>query len=157
MSESKHGRSHAKPERLVREDLHKRPEQGKEPYHDGPHRHPGEDTGPWQPFALVPAILRPRPAGESGFTTSDDHVPGPFAGVPPRGYARTDTRVLEDVCDLLTVHGELDVRQVDVHCRNGVIRIEGHVPDERTRRLVEDVAREVLGVTGVENHLELGA
>ncbi len=140
--------------RLERVDHHMHPAQGRLPFvgHWHPHAHP---AGAWHPFASAPGALSTRAGGESGFTTGSYHQAGPFAGVGPRGYARSDRRVLEDVCDLLTLHGELDVRGVDVHCRDGVIRLEGRVPDRRTRRLIEAVADEVVGVLDVENELEI--
>lgn len=146
----------AKP-RLERVDLHKHPAQGTHPYAQVHRSQPPAGHAPWQPYAYVPMVLNTHAGGESGFMTGIHHATGPFAGVRPRGYARSDPRILEDVCDLLTAHGELDVREVDVHCRNAVIRLEGSVPDRRTRRLIEGVADGVTGVEDVVNHLDVRA
>jgi hypothetical protein len=149
-----HRKKESKPRKpLKREDVHKHPKQGTRPYR-GPHahRHPSEVT-PWQPFSGYPMVTQAHAGGGAGFVATDVHVPGPFAGIGPRNYAKTDQRVLEDVCELLTRHGELDVREVDVHCRNGVIRLEGHVPARWMRREIEATAESVGGVVDVENEL----
>ena len=140
---------------LERVDHHMRPAQGTHPFTGRWHPHQHPEYGAWHPFAMAPGALSVRAGGESGFTTGAYHMAGPFAGVAPRGYARSDQRVLEDVCDRLTLHGELDVRHVEVHCRDGVIRLEGTAPDRRTRRLIEAVADEVPGVVDVENELTI--
>ena len=138
---------------LKREDLHKRPRQGTRVDTGAwPHPHPSEAPA-WGTYASFPMVMRPYGAGASGFTSSDVHAPGRFRGVAPRNYAKTDARILEDVCELLTRHGELDVGDVDVHCRNGVIRLEGHVPVRWMRREIEAVAESVGGVNDVENEL----
>jgi hypothetical protein len=139
--------------RAARADHHKHPAQGTQPWRGGPHPHP--DYGAWHPFATAPGVLSARAGGDAGFVSAALHRPGPFSGVGPRGYARSDQRVLENVCDLLTLHGELDVREVDVHCRDGVIRLEGTVPNRWTRRMIEHVADEVPGVLDVVNELEV--
>jgi hypothetical protein len=147
--------SKAKAPRLERVDLHKHPQQGTQPY-QGPPAHPHPSEAPaWNPFRSMP--LHPHAAGASGFTTGDVHVPGPFMGIGPRNYTKTDQRILEDVCELLTRHGELDVRAVDVHCRNGVIRLEGSVPSRWARREIEAVADSVGGVQDVQNDLTIAS
>jgi len=140
---------------LRRVDLHRTPEQGKQPYR-GPahHRHPDESP-PFSPYRGLPAVMDPygHTGGASGFAMTESHAVGPYFGVGPRNYAKPDQRVLDDVCELLTRHGELDVRSVDVHCHNGVIRLEGHVPTRWMRREIEAAAESVFGVEDVENHL----
>src|SRR5919202_28135 len=39
---------------------------------------------------------------------------GPFQGVGPRNYSRSDDRIREDVSDRLAMHGGVDARQIDV-------------------------------------------
>ena len=142
---------------LRRVDLHKSPEQGKQPY-AGPkhHRHPDESPV-WNPYSGIPTIMNPYAftGGASGFANTESHIPGPFSGVGPRNYAKTDQRVLDEVCELLTRHGELDVRNVDVHCHNGVIRLEGHVPTRAIRREIEAAVESIFGVNDVEDHLTI--
>ena len=86
---------------LRREDLHEHPQQGTQPYRGPPHHHHPDESRPWQPYVSIPMIMHPPGAVASGFTTGDTHMPGPFRGVGPRNYAKTDQRVLDDVCEPL--------------------------------------------------------
>jgi hypothetical protein len=155
-NESKARKGKKPSQRLERRDVHKHPTQGTQPYHGKYRQHEDVDPGPWRPLAYVPMVLGSGAAGAGGFYAGAGHVPGPFAGVGPKHYARTDPRILEDVCNLLTAHGELDVADVDVHCRDGIIRLEGSAPDRRTRLMIGQVANSVLGVQRVSNELTVG-
>ena len=132
------------------------PVQGRRP-HD-PRRVPYEtyEAGPLNPLAYVPGIFSPHVAGSTGLVFGGRHLPGgPFVGVSPRGYARSDQRILEDVCDRLTEHGELDVHDVTVEVKDGEVTLEGHVPNRFTKRVCERVAEDVVGVQDVHNRLVL--
>ena len=41
---------------------------------------------------------------------------GPESGKGPKGYRRSDTRLLEDVCERLTKHGQLNASGIKVSC-----------------------------------------
>ncbi len=145
-------RKSAKRKSLKREDIHAHPRQGVRPYH-GPahHGNPVED----QPMRFVPILMDSHVAGVGGFTTGNPNLRAPFYGFAPRNYQKTDQQILNEVCERLTLHGELDVRDIDVHCRNGVIRLEGSVPSRWMRRAIEAVTESVYGVADVEDELEI--
>jgi len=82
-------------------------------------------------------------------------VPGPFKGVGPKGYQRSDDRICEDVCDLLTIHGHIDASDIDVSVQNGEVTLEGNVPSRSMKRMAEDTAESVSGVKDVHNHLHI--
>ena len=82
-------------------------------------------------------------------------VPGPHAGRGPQGYERSDDRILEDVCERLTRHGEVDASEIRVRCEGREVILEGTVDDRRTKRLAEDIADSVTGVRDVQNRLRL--
>lgn len=86
---------------------------------------------------------------------SDWNQIGPFSGMGPRGYRRSDERILEDVCERLTQHGQIDARDIEVKVQNGEVTLSGMVNDRRTKRLAEDVADSVAGVEDVHNQLRL--
>jgi hypothetical protein len=99
---------------------------------------------------------QPRQSGQSDWRgDSDRGMRGPFVGRGPRGYQRSDERILEEVCELLTHHGEIDASQMDVDVRNGEIYLRGMVDSGYTRRLTEEVVEEVPGVRDVRNELRL--
>jgi osmotically-inducible protein OsmY len=81
---------------------------------------------------------------------------GPYAGVGPRGYQRSDERIREDICEQLTQHGELDCRDTEVTVRDREVTLSGRVESRRARRLAEDIAESVAGVADVHNQLHVG-
>lgn len=83
------------------------------------------------------------------------HVPGPFAGKGPRGYRRSDERIMEDVCERLTQHGQIDASDIEVEVHNGEVTLKGTVRDRRMKRMADDIADSVFGVNDVHNQLHL--
>jgi hypothetical protein len=81
--------------------------------------------------------------------------PGPYEGLGPRGYRRSDANIEEDVCDLLTQHGQVDASDIEVKVENGEVTLTGMVNDRRSKRLAEDLAESISGVVDVHNHLRL--
>jgi osmotically-inducible protein OsmY len=57
--------------------------------------------------------------GTEPFRRSSPAEPrGPYAGRGPKGYQRSDQRVLEDVNDRLTEHPEIDANDIEVQVQN---------------------------------------
>lgn len=77
------------------------------------------------------------------------------AGRGPRGYARSDARIHEDVSDRLFLDRDLDATEVDVLVSDGCVVLEGSVESPRDRRRADDLAHSVPGVTEVHNHLRV--
>lgn len=111
-----------------------------------------------------------RPAGESEFEYDDEYNapdywvyqrewmrPGPFTGVGPRGYQRSDDRIRDDVCDRLTQHPEIDASDMEIKVENGEVTISGKVDSRRTKRLAEANIEMIPGVVDVHNRLRLTA
>jgi hypothetical protein len=82
-------------------------------------------------------------------------VPGPHAGRGPRGYHRSDERILEELNDRLTAHGLIDASDVDTRVENGEITLEGFVDSRAAKRAAEDLAEDIPGVRDVHNRLRL--
>lgn len=76
-----------------------------------------------------------------------------FQGRSPRGYSRSDERILDDVAERLTEHGDLDASDVEVRVESGEVILAGTVEDRRAKRLAEDLAASVRGVRDVRNEL----
>lgn len=80
---------------------------------------------------------------------------GRFSGRGPRGYRRSDDRIREDVCELLTLHGEIDAGEMDVEVANATVTLRGTADSGRTRRLAEELVEDVPGVRDVRNELRV--
>jgi hypothetical protein len=73
-----------------------------------------------------------------------------------RGYQRSDERIREDVYERLMEHPYVDSTDVEVSVSQGEVTLEGTVPDRWEKRLAEDLAEGVFGVTEVYNRLRTG-
>jgi hypothetical protein len=80
---------------------------------------------------------------------------GPYAGRGPQGYQRSNERIHEDVCDLLTRHGQIDASGVNVRVDHGEVTLEGTVHSRHEKRLAEDLAEDLPGVREVHNRLRV--
>jgi len=80
---------------------------------------------------------------------------GPFTGVGPRNYTRSDEHILSDVNDRLTMHGRVDARNINVEVQNGEVTLSGTIADRWMKRMAEDAAWSVPGVWDVQNQLHL--
>ncbi|MDM9557684.1 MULTISPECIES: BON domain-containing protein [Bordetella] len=76
--------------------------------------------------------------------------------ITPKGYVRSDERVREDLCERLS-HSGLDVSDVSVDVSDGVVALEGTVPDRRTKHAIEDCADDCLGVTDIQNRIRVAS
>ncbi len=80
---------------------------------------------------------------------------GPYAGVGPKDYQRSDERIYEEVCEGLTWHGRIDARNIRVNVKDGEVTLDGTVRDRMTKRMAESVADRVYGVKDVHNQLHI--
>ncbi len=76
-----------------------------------------------------------------------------FAGRGPRGYRRSDDRIREDVCDLLTDDWRIDASDVEVTVQNGEVTLSGTVHNRDEKRTTEDLVETISGVREVHNQL----
>ena len=81
---------------------------------------------------------------------------GRFTGRGPRGYQRSDERIREDVCDRLTMNGDVDASNIEVEVVGAEVTLRGTVDSRSSRRLAEDVAESVHGVRHVHNEIRVG-
>jgi hypothetical protein len=78
-----------------------------------------------------------------------------YFGKGPRGYARSDERIREDVSDRLTEDWEIDASDIEVSVRNGEVTLSGTVNTRDEKRRAEDLAEAVPGVRHVQNNLRI--
>ena len=82
-------------------------------------------------------------------------IPGPFTGVGPKGYQRSDQDIFEDVCYRMSVNGQLDPSEVEIKVEDGEVTLEGKVQDRHSKRLAEEIADSVSGVFDVQNRIRV--
>lgn len=78
-----------------------------------------------------------------------------YRGLGPRGYQRSDERIREDVCDLLTDNPLIDASGLDVSVENCEVTLSGAVKSREDKRRAESVAELIPGVRDVHNRLHI--
>ncbi|PLK70191.1 osmotic sensory protein [Rhizobium sp. TH135] len=76
-------------------------------------------------------------------------------GKGPRGYRRTDARILEDVNDRLADDPSVDASDIEVTVKDAEVTLSGHVTDRFEKRRAEDCVENASGVTHVQNNLRI--
>jgi hypothetical protein len=82
-------------------------------------------------------------------------IEGPYTGIGPQGYQRSDERICEEVCERLTQHGQIDASDMEVEVNDGEVYLKGKVDNRHSKRMTEDVAASVPGVMDVHNQLKV--
>jgi hypothetical protein len=82
-----------------------------------------------------------------------DHARGPHYGKGPKGYRRSDERILEDLADRISAEDEIDASDVEVSVEGGVVTLSGTVERRGDRRILELLVEDVLGVVEVRNEM----
>jgi hypothetical protein len=101
-------------------------------------------TGRWQPD------------DEWSYSSSLESRPtGAFVGRGPRSYTQSRERIVDRVSERLTDHPDIDATEIQVDVQDGVVVLQGKVPDRSQKRLAEDVAESVSGVDDVRNELDV--
>jgi hypothetical protein len=80
---------------------------------------------------------------------------GPFSGMGPKNYRRSDASILEEACERLTRHGRVDARDIELDVKDGNVTLRGSVPQRPMKRLAEDAVEAISGVQEVFNELRL--
>ncbi len=106
--------------------------------------------------------------GVSGASSSQDYwrralrrqpvaPEGPHRGHGPKGYARTDARLHEAICDRLTDDPDIDARNITVSVKDGVVTLEGRVDNRLSKHIIEDLVDDCGGVKGIRNLIDVEA
>lgn len=80
---------------------------------------------------------------------------GPHRGKGPQGWQRSDERIKDMVCEVLTDDEHIDASNIDITVKQGEVTLTGSVPDRQTKRLAEDVVERVSGVKDVLNQIRV--
>jgi osmotically-inducible protein OsmY len=80
---------------------------------------------------------------------------GQHTGKGPKGYQRSDERILEEANDCLTRDGDIDATNVEVQVTNGEITLSGTVEDRQQKRAAEDALERLQGVKEIHNQIRV--
>ena len=75
----------------------------------------------------------------------------------PKNYRRADARIRDDVCERLWHESHLDVSEVSVSVKEGIVRLDGTVPHRYMKHRIEDLSAACPGVTDVENRVRVAS
>jgi osmotically-inducible protein OsmY len=94
------------------------------------------------------------PEDERDIARGRDEAPVSYRGRGPRGYTRSDERLLETVCEQLTDDPRIDASDIEVEVNQQVVTLRGSVPDRRTKYAVEELVEDA-GARDIENQLRV--
>ncbi len=80
---------------------------------------------------------------------------GPYQGVGPSDYQRSDASIREEINERLTRHGQINASDIHVGVEAGVVTLTGAVASRKQKRTAGDVADAVSGVRDVNNELKI--
>lgn len=80
---------------------------------------------------------------------------GPHAGKGPKDYRRSDERIREDVCEILSHHADIDATNIEVKVANGVVNLKGTIESRQIKRMSELVIEHLAGVEDIQNDLRI--
>jgi osmotically-inducible protein OsmY len=94
-------------------------------------------------------------AEAEGRRDRDMREAGLHRGRGPKGYQRSDARIMEDVNDRLTDDPHIDASEIEVSVANREVTLTGTVNSRFEKRHAEDLAESVPGVSHVQNNLRV--
>src|SRR5690606_8918747 len=77
--------------------------------------------------------------GNAPVETFDENAAADYRGRGPKGFQRSDERILEEVCERLTDDPRVDASDISVICLAGLITLTGSVESRACKYLVEDL------------------
>lgn len=80
-----------------------------------------------------------------------------YAGSGPKNYHRSDERIYEEICEILTLDPDIDASGIEVEVKDGEVTLRGTVETKTLRGYAEDAIEHVFGVKGVHNLIEVPA
>jgi hypothetical protein len=138
-------------------------DEGGQYFGTGSHYGGGFGTAPSSRASSAGATGAPGYAREGAWSDPTDWMPEnereeapvSYRGRGPRGYTRSDERLLETVCEQLTDDPRIDASDIEVEVKQQVVTLRGSVPDRWTKYAVEELV-ESAGARDIENQLRVG-
>jgi len=130
----------------------------------GSHYGGGFGTAPSSRASSSGTVGAPGYAREGTWSDSSDwmpeddraNMPVSYRGRGPRGYTRSDERLLEIICERLTDDPRIDASDIEVEVQQQVVTLRGSVQDRYSKYAVEELA-ENAGARDIQNQLRVNA
>ena len=84
-----------------------------------------------------------------------DHYFDNNRGKGPKGYVRTDVRILEDISEQLADDYFVDASDIELEVQAGEVSMRGTVPSLPAKRRAEDITLSVYGVHNVDDRMKV--
>lgn len=94
-------------------------------------------------------------SGNAPLEILDAKAAADYRGRGPKGFQRSDERILEQVCECLTDDPQVDASDISVICSAGLVTLQGTVENRATKHRVEDLVAACPGVKDVANRLQV--
>lgn len=104
----------------------------------------------WDDFYRQKSYRPGRVGGAIIGADEEDHT-----GRGPKGYSRSDDRILEDVNEMLYLSADVDAREISVEVRQGVVYLNGSVGSREMKKMAELEIENISGVHDVQNLLTI--
>ncbi len=93
--------------------------------------------------------------GSASYYSNEQQNRGIHKGKGPKGYKRSDERILDDINDRLTDDDYVDASNIEVSVSDSEVVLTGTVSSREDKRRAEDIADSASGVRNVENRLRI--
>lgn len=84
-----------------------------------------------------------------------DEAVGDHSGKGPQSHLDPDARIVDEIIRRLTDDPAIDAARIEVASHDGTVTLNGEVTTSGHRAHAEDVAHQTVGVTQVENRLQV--
>ncbi len=113
-----------------------------------------QNQGQWSSPYQSPENSWSQPPSQAQWGTAGA---GSHAGKGPKGYNRSDDRIKEDICEMLTHHSEIDATEITVDVKKGIVTLSGTVESRQIKRITEEFVERSSGVKDIQNDLQVKA
>jgi osmotically-inducible protein OsmY len=76
-------------------------------------------------------------------------------GKGPKGYARSDERIYEDVCETLSLDPNVNASEIEVKVKDGIVYLDGQIDGRDAKKMAELSIENISGVRDVQNYLSI--
>lgn len=80
---------------------------------------------------------------------------GPYRGVAPKGWVRSNASLHEDLAERMADDPWLDARNIEIEVDAGEVTLRGTVDSREQKRIADHIAHRIPGVRDVHNRLTL--